>query len=242
MRRFAVIGQSLKHSFSPAYFKQKFEQLGLTDHSYEAVECPSLDDVRTLLQTRQLDGFNVTIPYKKSILSLLDDVSEDARAMGAVNTVVLRGKQWIGHNTDWIGFRTALVEMVNEQQMPQKALVIGNGGAAQAVLYALRSLGIQTRTVARTGGDTNLTELKASEVRAADLLVQTTPIGMYPNEEACIDFPFEAVTGKHLVIDLIYNPLETLFMKRCRLAGARVQNGFRMLALQADHAWEIWTT
>ncbi|MEQ9186519.1 MAG: shikimate dehydrogenase [Cryomorphaceae bacterium] len=239
MKRYGLIGTSLEHSFSPRYFKDKFKHLGLTNHHYGAFEISNLQELPHLLDTEHLIGFNITIPFKKEILPFLDEVDPTALRIGAVNCAHKKGVKWIGYNTDCYGFREALLELSNGRSL-RKALVLGDGGAAQAVVHTLLELNVGYELVSRRGQKT-FESLTASEVRAADLIVNTTPLGMYPNVATYPEIPYEALHSKHLVIDLIYNPEQTLFLKKASLTGAVVANGQRMLELQADKSWEIWS-
>lgn len=239
MKRYGLIGTSLEHSFSPRYFKGKFERLGLASHHYGAYELSTLDNLPQLIDKERLIGFNITIPFKERILPFLDKLDPTAKGIGAVNCAKKKGAQWIGYNTDAYGFREALLEFANGRSL-QKALVLGDGGAAKAVVQALSELNIGYDLVSRRGQIT-FESLTASEVRVADLIVNTTPLGMYPNVASFPEIPYEALHSNHLVMDLVYNPEQTLFLKKASLTGAHVANGLRMLELQADKSWEIWS-
>jgi shikimate dehydrogenase len=254
-RTFGLLGRSLKHSFSPQFFNEKFTQEGLP-HRYVLLERATLQNLRNLPNeltdtAGALAGFNVTIPYKREILSLLDVLDETAVATGAVNTVaILPSGAWAGFNTDVAGFRQSLTEVLGATACPA-ALVLGNGGAAAAVRYALHLLqapGI-TIVVREKKGDvllaadealTTYEQLDAATVAAHPLIINTTPVGMYPHVHEAPPIPYAAITPQHIVFDLIYNPAETLFLQRGRMQGARIQNGLPMLRYQALAAWDIW--
>ncbi len=268
-----LIGRPLSHSFSPAYFQRKWEALGLTHLQYGLFPLETIEELPALLKAQpQLWGFNVTIPYKRAVLPFLDELSEEARAIGAVNVVDIRaGGRLTGYNTDAYGFRAALEERFPDFR-PERALVLGTGGASRAVCFALRQMGVHYAKVSRrarggeaesSGSGRGVSALFSSEqaeaggesgeqvltyealepelLREIPLIVNTTPLGMHPLEEGLPPIPYEALGPQHLLYDLIYRPAETRFLARGRLAGARVLNGLRMLELQADASWRIWS-
>lgn len=187
-----------------------------------------------------LAGLNVTIPYKEQVLPYLDSLDDAAKAIGAVNTIVIQNKKLKGFNTDYIGFTQSIQPLLLPTDT--HALVLGNGGSAKAVAYALQQLGIQHQQVSRQPNQGHLlySDLTPSIVGQHTIIVNCTPLGMFPHLEQCPDIPYEAITAQHLLFDLIYNPPETLFLQKGRLAGARTKNGLEMLHLQADEAWRIW--
>jgi shikimate dehydrogenase len=244
-REFGLIGRSLAHSFSPAYFAGKFAALGLTDtHSYQAFELPEIAELPALLAARpQLAGLNVTIPYKEQVRPFLHELAPTARLVGAVNTIEFGpGGRLIGHNTDLEGFNLALDDLLGDGRMALRALILGRGGAARAVEAALKARGISYLFVTRQPLAAGLTyaELSGTIVRQHRLIVNTTPVGTWPDEGACPQLPYDALTAAHFLFDLIYNPAETEFLRRGRLCGAATRNGRRMLEAQADAAWRIW--
>ncbi len=195
-------------------------------------------------------GFNVTIPYKREVMAFLDEISEEARAIGAVNVVDIREGRLLGYNTDAFGFRAALEERF-PGFLPERALVLGTGGAARAVCFALRQMGVSYGMVSRQPAEVaaafegaegifSYEDLKPELVARSRLIVNTTPLGMHPHGESMPPIPYEALGAGHVLYDLIYNPAETLFLARGRAAGAKVLNGLRMLELQADASWRIW--
>ena len=243
MRQFGLIGRSLRHSFSQTYFSQKFYSQDLADHRYDLFELASISELPALLAANpDLAGLNVTIPYKESVMSYLDELAPSARRVGAVNVIERRPNgQLRGHNTDVVGFRESL-----RQFMPAgvnvRALLLGAGGAAKAVAVALNDLGIGYWPVTRDPLAQGLTydDLTPHLVAAHPLIINATPLGTFPHVEECPRLPYEALTGHHYLYDLVYNPTETLFMAKGKEAGAQVKNGFEMLCLQAEAAWEIW--
>lgn len=244
MRTFGLIGRSLAHSFSQTYFTQKFYRLGLEDCRYELFELASASELPGLLaQYPDLAGLNVTIPYKEQIWPYLHDVASSAARVGAVNVIALDPEgRLIGHNTDYVGFRESLRTFYPVPAWGARALVLGTGGAAKAVAVALHELGIAYWLVSRDILSQHLTysELTPEVMAAHPLIINTTPLGTYPDVNACPPLPYAALTGQHYLYDLVYNPRETLFLRKGREAGAHTKNGFDMLERQAEAAWAIW--
>lgn len=239
MIHFGLIGNPLTHSFSEKYFSEKFQKEKLSGYSYKLFSIPKIELLPELLEKQTLSGFNVTIPYKESVIPFLHELSEEAKLIGAVNCVKLVDDKWIGHNTDAFGFGESLQKWLSPNV--KSAIILGNGGSAKAVKFALKQLGISFKVVSRSG-DLNYENLPASLVHETKLMINTTPLGMSPKMDEFPEIPFEAITSSHFVFDLIYNPEETLFLRKCRLAGANTKNGSEMLKLQADKSWEIWTS
>jgi shikimate dehydrogenase len=241
MSVYALVGKKLGHSFSKAWFTAKFEREGRVDDRYENIELEQIASLPEAVERYDLSGFNVTIPYKTAILPYLDDLSPAARETGAVNTVqIIQGKM-TGHNTDVIGFDVTLQPLLRPYHTA--ALILGTGGAAKAVAYVLRRRGIEYRYVSRTGDGREILrydKLTMLDVRNAGIIINTTPLGMYPDADALPDIPYEGVDKYHLLYDLIYNPSETRFMKQGVLYGAATVNGYNMLIRQAMESWNIW--
>jgi len=238
MRHYGLIGYPLTHSFSQRYFTDKFKKLGIHDVHYSLFPLQSLEHLCDLVAVQSVNGFNVTIPYKQAVLPYLDALSPEAQEIGAVNCVKVDGSRWTGYNTDAYGFQTSLGRLLDGKNIG-RALVLGSGGSSKAVQYVLQKMDIPFAVVSRTGTMT-YEKLTPSQTQESGLIVNTTPVGMFPAVDECPDIPYEAVTQTHVVFDLVYNPEETLFLKRCRLLGATVKNGLEMLGLQADKSWEIW--
>ena len=243
MRQYGLIGKMLGHSFSQRYFEEKFALTGRFDCRYNLYELPSLEGFREFVDAvPDLMGLNVTIPYKQAVMPLLDELDPEAEAVGAVNTVRVRREEGrlrlAGYNTDVEGFRRSLAG----HPLPPRALVLGTGGAAAAVTYVLRQWGVEYKMVSRrpTAEQAAYGEITPALVREWPWLINCTPVGMYPDVETCPPVPYEALTGNNFLYDLVYNPEETLFLRRGRERGALTQNGLKMLHLQADAAWEIW--
>ncbi|KAA9331656.1 shikimate dehydrogenase [Hymenobacter busanensis] len=240
---FGLIGRVLTHSFSPTYFQQKFDTLGLDDFTYEAFELATIDELPALLARRpNLAGLNVTIPYKEQVLPYLDEIAPSAARVGAVNVIQIGPNgRLVGHNTDYTGFRDSLRR---QYRGPGPALVLGTGGGAKAVEAALRELGIRHWLVSRDalGRGLSYADLTPQLLHEHPLVINTTPLGMYPRTDEYPPLPYHALTPQHHLFDLIYNPSETEFLRRGREAGASTQNGFDMLCRQAEDAWRIWNS
>ncbi len=244
MDKYGLIGYPLGHSFSVSYFNEKFENEGI-DAEYINFEIPTIREFPEILVSNpELKGLNVTIPYKEKVISFLDSVSPEARAIGAVNVIKIihKGNDTIlkGYNSDVIGF-TKSIEPILER-FHKKALILGTGGASKAVSYGLKSLGLDTVMVSRyeRPGTIMYDEITPDVIKEYNVIVNCTPLGMYPNTEECPKLPYEAMDSKNILYDLIYNPDQTLFMKKGAEHGATVKNGLEMLLLQAFASWEFW--
>lgn len=241
MRNYGVIGKSLIHSFSAQYFKDKFNALSIDDCSYEAFELFSIDQIEKLICNKDLDGFNVTIPYKQSIIKFLDVMSPIACEINSVNTVTVKNGLLCGDNTDYIGFESSLLRHI--QSHHKRALIFGTGGSSRAILYVLKMLGIECTRVSRSNDDLlNYNQLDSKVIQSHQLLINSTPLGTFPEVDDCVDIPYSAITNNHLCYDLVYNPKESLFLTNSKLNGATVVNGLEMLAIQANKSWEIWNS
>ena len=244
MRQFGLIGRTLKHSFSQTYFTQKFYSQGLTDdHRYDLFELADIYELPALLQANpDLVGLNVTVPYKEVVVSYLDELAPSAARVGAVNVIErCPDGRLRGHNTDVVGFRESLRRFF-PVGTDSRALVLGGGGAAKAVVVALNDLRIAHWSVTRDPLGHGLTydELTPALLAVHPLIINATPLGTYPLIDTCPRLPYEALGPQHYLYDLVYNPSETLFMTKGREAGAHTKNGFEMLERQAEAAWDIW--
>lgn len=244
MDKYGLIGYPLGHSFSISYFNQKFKDEGI-DAVYENFEIVSIDLLPEVLDSNpNLKGLNVTIPYKQKVIPFLDKISPEARAIGAVNVIKVthEGKsvKLKGYNSDVIGFTQSIEPML--ERYHKKALILGTGGASKAVDYGLKSLGLETVFVSRyeRPGTIQYGNITPEVIKEYDVIVNCTPIGMYPNTEVCPELPYEAMDSHTILYDLIYNPDETLFMKKGAAYGANVKNGLEMLLLQAFSSWDFW--
>lgn len=241
--KFGLIGYPLGHSFSKPYFEKKFQEEGLTGFTYQNFPVEHPDQIFDIMRS-DMYGLNVTIPYKSTIIRYLNDIDETAWAIGAVNTMVHTGQySWKGFNTDWLGFRDSFKEWFGANEYPQRSLILGTGGAAKAIRFALSTLGIPSSMVSTQGnGDYTYEGLTKDMIREHLLIINATPVGMMPEVESAPTIPYEALTKKHWLFDLIYNPANTLFLAHGKQSGAQIKNGLDMLHLQAEHAWLIWKT
>ncbi len=242
MRRYGLIGRPLGHSFSARYFADKFRREGIAECDYALFELPAIEALPELLAAQpQLRGFNVTIPYKQQIFDYLDVVSQEAERIGAVNCVRRDGDRLAGYNTDIEGIRLSLGMLLGDD-VPEAALVLGTGGASQAVQYALAEAGIPYAVVSRDPARGNLVydDLTPDVVAAHRLIVNATPVGTYPRVEEAPALPYGALTSGHYLFDLVYNPARTQFLQRGERQGAHTLNGLRMLEVQAEASWRIW--
>ena len=247
-QKYGLIGFPLGHSFSKVFFNKKFMSEGI-DAEYFNFEIKNVNELKHILRENpDLCGLNVTLPYKMDVIPLLDSVTENARNIGAVNVIKFKkgglfGKlQLEGHNSDITGFKQSIEPMLNETH--RKALILGTGGASKAIYHGLKQLGIESTFVSRKQQNSELTydEITRETIEDYTVIVNTTPLGMFPKVDFCPDIPYEYLTSNHILYDLIYNPDETLFMKKGKEYGAVVKNGLEMLLLQAFISWEIWNS
>lgn len=245
MQKYGLIGYPLKHSFSIGYFNEKFNSEGI-DAKYVNFEIPSINKFMEVVQENpDLCGLNVTIPYKEQVIPFLDALDPDTAKIGAVNVIKIirqpKGKvKLVGYNSDIIGFTQSIQPLLLPTH--KKALLLGTGGASKAVYHGLKNLGIESVFVSRTKKPGMLTyeELTPEVMAEHTVIVNCTPVGMYPKVNFCPEIPYELLTPNHLLYDLLYNPNVTLFMKKGEERGAVTKNGLEMLLLQAFAAWEIW--
>ncbi|BDD11158.1 shikimate 5-dehydrogenase [Fulvitalea axinellae] len=245
MRKFALIGYKLGHSFSKKYFTDKFEKEGLDNCLYELFELAHIKQLPGLLiEQKSLEGLNVTIPYKEEVIPLLDDIDDSAKRIGAVNVIRIQDGKTKGFNSDYYGFKKSLEDWMDINPSETKALILGTGGASKAVKTALEDLNVEFKFVSRTASDDTLDyaslNAKPELLDEYRLIINTTPLGMLPNTDSCPDLPYDRIGGGHYLYDLVYNPEETLFMKKGTDRGAKAKNGLEMLHLQAERSWDIW--
>lgn len=241
---YGLVGYRLAHSFSRNFFNEKFKNEKIAAE-YRNFELDRIEDIRLVVnETPRLRGLNVTIPYKETIIPFLDEMDETARLIGAVNVVkfIRKGGKLIlkGFNSDVIGFTDSIRPCLKPHH--RKGLILGTGGASKAVWYGLLSLGVEPQWVSRTRKEKAICyeDLTPEIMQEYTVIVNASPVGMYPDIESCPAIPYELVTPKHLVYDLVYNPETTLFMEKCKARGAETKNGIEMLLLQAYAAWDIW--
>jgi len=246
MKQFGLIGYPLSHSFSAQYFSEKFFRENIHDCRYELFPIQNISELELLIKNNIfIKGLNVTIPYKESIIPFLTSIDNTAKEIGAVNTIrIIDNKNFIlhGYNTDAFGFEESIKPLLKKDH--QKALILGTGGASRAVAYVLKKLGIEFLFVSRNKNGTNsilqYNELNRKIILTHQLIINTTPLGMFPNINEMPDIPYDFITKDHLLFDLVYNPSETLFMKKGIEKNASVSNGLQMLYLQAERSWQIW--
>lgn len=242
MINFGLIGKSLSHSFSRSYFEKKFIENELNDHFYKNFELETIEQFSNVLKTQNLKGLNVTNPYKESIIPFLDELSIEAKEIGAVNCINIVNGKTIGYNTDAYGFGQSIKPFLDTTH--GRALILGTGGASKAVAYALKKIGVEVFFATSSNKKNTNTffydEINEGMMSAFKLIINTTPLGLYPNINQAPALPFHLFTDKHLAYDLIYNPEQTLFLKQAKEKGAVTINGLSMLHLQAQKSWEIW--
>lgn len=243
-RVFGLIGYPLHHSFSEKYFSEKFAKENISDCRYELFPIKSIDELKQLVRSLPaLKGLNVTIPYKQQVIRYLTDTSEIPDGIRACNCIKIQDKQLIGFNTDHIGFEKSLTPLLKPHH--KKALILGTGGAAESVAYVLKKSGIPYSFVSRSPQYASIftyREINAKKLKDYTIIINTSPLGMYPDVDNCPDLPYSALTEKHLLYDLIYNPAKTLFLVKGERQGAVIKNGEEMLAIQAEESWKIWNS
>lgn len=239
MKKYGLIGYPLSHSFSPGYFAKRFKEEGISDCRYDLYPLQEISQFKDL---GMMSGINVTIPYKEEVIIYLDELSIEAETIGAVNTIKYINGKKIGYNTDAYGFAHTLSPLWAGRKQPDQALVLGTGGAAKAVWYVLDQMGITFKKVSRTKGDITYDKVDKNVIEDHHLIINTTPLGMSPNTDACPNLPYEGITEDHYLYDLVYNPEKTLFLSKGESNGAMIKNGYQMLELQADRSWEIWNS
>lgn len=246
IKKFGLIGKNLSHSFSKLYFETKLKELGLSNYEYNLYPIKKIDEMQSLLNAEPgLEGLNVTIPYKEEVIKFLDELDPVAKEIHAVNCVrlVKQNDSLIlkGFNTDVYGFRQSIKPFLEPQH--EKALLLGTGGASKAVQYVLNSMGIPVFSVTRNKTEANqfsYEELNPEIIKHFKLIINCTPLGMFPDSDQCPNIPYEAIESDFLIYDLVYNPEQTLYLKRAKEQGAVCINGLSMLYHQADEAWRIW--
>lgn len=242
MNHFGLIGLSLKHSFSEKYFSNRFEKEQLVA-SYRNFELPNLEGLSKLISEKQLSGFNVTIPFKEKIIQHMDSISPEAEAIGAVNCVKIINGQRFGYNTDYIGFEKSFLNQISVQQKENlQALICGTGGSSKAVQYSLSTNQIPYLLVGRNSSNKSVTysDLNQQIIETHRMIINTTPVGMYPNTNDLLPLPYQFITPHHFCNDLIYNPEMSSFLKKSSNQGATTKNGLEMLYIQADESYKIF--
>jgi shikimate dehydrogenase len=241
MKQLGLIGYPLSHSFSKKYFADKFINEKIDGYHYDLFPLENIQKLLDLLKDKpNLVGLNVTIPYKEQVIPFLDELSKSAKGIGAVNTIIIENGKLKGYNTDSYGFEISLKQFLKPYH--KHALILGTGGAAKAVQYVLEQLGIGYKYVSRTPNEEQFayTELDETILQKYKVIINTTPLGMYPKAHQCPAIPYNFLTSEHLLYDLVYNPAVSLFLENGKARGAAIKNGLEMLHLQAEGAWSIW--
>jgi shikimate dehydrogenase len=242
MRKFGLIGFPLGHSFSGKYFRGKFEREQILDCSYANFELPAISDLSAVLEDPELEGLNVTIPYKESVISFLDRKDIVVEETGACNCIHIKNGERTGYNTDVIGFEKSLSEKLSSDDYP--ALVLGTGGSSKAVAWVLNKRNIPFLFVSRqkaiAGSTIRYSDIDQKLIETHRLIINTTPVGMAPGSAFCPPIPYQYLGRQHYLFDLVYNPEKTLFLEKGEAAGARIKNGNDMLVIQAEASWSIW--
>ena len=239
-RKFGLIGKNIDYSFSKKYFSEKFKKENL-DCTYSNFDIENISLIESILQNNGISGYNVTIPYKQEIIKFLDEIDEVAKAIGAVNTIKKIDNKNIGFNTDCIGFEKSLIPLI-ENKKPDSALILGGGGASKAVKYVLKKIKINYSTVSRKEGKSEFIYENLNDViiNRFKMIINCSPVGTFPNINKCPNIPYKHLTKEHVLYDLVYNPIESLFLRRGRELGCKTKNGLEMLEIQANESWRIW--
>ena len=240
--KFGLIGKDISYSFSKKFFTQKFINEGLNNCSYENYDINSISELLEVINDTKIKGLNVTIPYKESVIELLNHIDPIAKKIGAVNTIKIdKQNKLLGYNTDYIGFKQSLESNISNQK---RALILGTGGASKAIVYALKTLNIKTLLVSRKNREECITYEDVSNqiIKDHTIIINCTPLGTYPNIEECPKIPYQYITERHLCYDLIYNPIKTKFLILSEKKGASIINGNEMLENQAIESWKIWNS
>ena len=238
MRTFGLIGKTLVHSFSQGYFNKKFHTEDVNDAEYKNFELNNISEFTDLISKMKLSGLNVTIPYKESVIPFLDELTPQAKEIGAVNTIQFKDNKLIGHNTDTIGFSQSINPLLNERK---NALILGNGGASKAVQYALKTLNIKYKIVSRKSSF-DYSDISIKSIGYYDIIINTTPLGTYPKTADFPQIPYKQLNENHLLFDLIYNPIESTFLRFGKTKNCSIKNGLEMLEIQAESSWNIWNS
>ena len=240
--KYGLIGKDISYSFSKKFFTRKFINEGLNNCSYENYDINSISELLEVINDTKIKGLNVTIPYKESVIELLNHIDPIAKKIGAVNTIKIdKQNKLLGYNTDYIGFKQSLESNISNQK---RALILGTGGASKAIVYALKTLNIKTLLVSRKKREEYITyeDISNQIIKDHTIIINCTPLGTYPNIEECPKIPYQYITERHLCYDLIYNPIKTKFLILSEKEGASIINGNEMLENQAIESWKIWNS
>ena len=240
--KYGLIGKDISYSFSKKFFTRKFINEGLNNCSYENYDINSISELLEVINDTKIKGLNVTIPYKESVIELLNQIDPIAKKIGAVNTIKIdKQNKLLGYNTDYIGFKQSLESNISNQK---RAIILGTGGASKAIVYALKTLNIKTLLVSRKKREESITyeDISNQIIKDHTIIINCTPLGTYPNIEECPKIPYQYITERHLCYDLIYNPIKTKFLILSEKEGASIINGNKMLENQAIESWKIWNS
>ena len=243
MRVYGLIGKTLHHSFSARYFSEKFKTEQITNCQYLNFELKDMkQEIPALKKNPEIKGLNITIPYKTEIIPFLDELTDECQQVKACNCIKIDNGKWIGYNTDIAGFEQSFTSHLKPYH--KKALVLGTGGASNAVAFVLQKLNIDFLKVSRRKNELSSVisydEINEAVIKEFQIVINTTPVGTSPNIDECPDLPYRFITDKHYFFDLVYNPPKTLFLSRAEKQGASIENGENMLAIQAEESWKIW--
>lgn len=239
MRQFGLIGKNLNYSFSKDFFDQKFELENINNCSYNLFELENLDSFKNFIVNNKIEGLNITIPYKQEIIQFVDELSIEAKTINAVNCLKIANQKIIGHNTDYIGFSDSIKPLL--KPVHKKALILGSGGASKAIAFAFTKMGVDYSIVSRKK-ELNYECLNKDMLNDHKVIINCTPLGTSPIVDECPNIPYKYLTEQHLLYDLVYNPKESLFLKKGKQKKATTKNGFEMLKIQALKSWEIWNS
>ena len=236
MKTYGLVGKNLEHSFSKEYFNNKFQKERILNSQYLNFEINEISEFKKIISENKIYGLNITNPFKKVIIPYLDELSDEAKEIGAVNTILPYNGKLIGHNTDFLGFTISIKPLLKEKN---KALILGDGGAAQAIKYSLKKLNIEYKIVNRNSSF-NYLDIDIQITDYYNIIINTTPLGMYPKTDNFPKIPYKYLNEKHLLFDLIYNPKETEFLLKGKARKTQTMNGLNMLEIQAEESWKIW--
>ena len=243
MRLYGLIGYPLTHSFSQQYFTEKFEKEHLDDCVFKNFPINSISELPALLEANSLNGLCVTIPYKEQVLEYATTLSDEVQQIGAANSIKISGHTLVAYNTDTLGFEKSFTKYLKPHH--KKALVLGTGGASKAIQFVLKKLNIDFLVVSRNealkSNLINYDMLTESIMRQYTVVINCTPVGMWPHDDECVDIPYNSITPSHYIFDVIYKPSKTTFLKKAEEQGATIQNGYDMLIIQAEESWKLWT-
>jgi len=241
---YGLIGKKISYSFSKNYFTNKFKKSHLdSNYTYENLDLDDINQFKNIIKQKKFNGFNVTIPYKEKIIKFLDKLDSDAEKIGAVNTIkVCSNNQLKGYNTDYIGFIKSISPILNKTH--KKAILLGSGGASKSIIFGLDKLNISSIVVSRSKEKGNIIyeELNNEIINASQIIINCSPVGTFPKINECPKIPYKYINSKHICYDLIYNPLESKFLKESKKNNATILNGMEMLKIQAEESWKIWNT